>query len=111
MAAVNPTDVVVELNRCTVSCRLASSAGAHGKSAGDSETALVRHVSAINRHAQIAGRDVVGRIAMHADPVHGSAELIYHVELIKYVSPTIQDWSASFKAPCAEVRRLSGVKS
>ena len=60
MVAVNPTDVVVELQRRAVSFGLAAGAGAYGKSAGHGETALVRHISAINRHAQIAGRDIVG---------------------------------------------------
>ena len=77
MAAVNPADIVVDLKRSGVRLRRPAGAGADRKSAGDSEAALVRHISAINRHAQIARRDIAGGEAMDGDAVHGSAELIH----------------------------------
>src|SRR5580698_2859282 len=56
---------------------LAAGAGAHGKGAGDGEAALVRHIPAINRHAQIASRNIVVGVTMNGDAVYRSAELIY----------------------------------
>src|SRR5438477_7433522 len=83
MRAVNPAYVVIQLIDGAMSIRLPAGARADGKTVNargaDIERALVRHIAAVHRYAQIASIDKVGIEATNSEARHGTAELIHHV--------------------------------